>query len=515
MVFDRHAVIALYQGLREGEAIPWRVWIIPLAAWTGLALSVYTVFFSLSAIIACPWMENEKLTFPLVQVPLALARDGSEALFPPLLRSPVMWVFFAVPFLIHAVNGLHFHFPIIPQINIHRIPLDQYFTERPWDGLRPFWLRISFSVIGLTYLLPTQLSFSLWFFYFFFLMQQVIGSALGAQMPPVQAYPVKAFVAHQMIGGILFFGMAGVVSIVRMWGEQGARYSGGRDSSLPRWALFTGAMGMTAICIFGQLVGAGWEKTFIIFALYFLVHLVAVRLVCEGGMLYVQHPFRPINIMLACVGTAGLGRGAIPPLVLFDHLWMLDNRSPLMPCIVQGLRLGKEVNLRSAPFMAAMAGSVVTAVIFSYLACLYLMYRHGGLALNTWFTTYYSNNLFCGWTSHLMQSGEKPSPVAWLTMAGGAVTMAFLLFMHRNFLAWPFHPIGYLMGASWPMINFWFSIFLGWMIKAGVLRYGGARVYRNLLPGFLGLILAEFFSAGMWVIVDLLAGVRGHEIFSF
>jgi hypothetical protein len=35
------------------------------------------------------------------------------------------------------------------------------------------------------------------------------------------------------------------------------------------------------------------------------------------------------------------------------------------------------------------------------------------------------------------------------------------------------------------------------------------------MPGFLGLVLAEFTAAGLWVVVDMLAGVRGHQVFSF
>jgi len=100
-------------------------------------------------------------------------------------------------------------------------------------------------------------------------------------------------------------------------------------------------------------------------------------------------------------------------------------------------------------------------------------------------------------------------------MAIGSLSMWALAYMHRTYLWWPLHPIGYLMGASWPMINFWFPILLGWAIKSTVLRFGGHKVYQRLLPGFLGLIFGEFFSAGLWVVIDLFTGVRGHEIFSF
>ena len=100
-------------------------------------------------------------------------------------------------------------------------------------------------------------------------------------------------------------------------------------------------------------------------------------------------------------------------------------------------------------------------------------------------------------------------------MAIGAASFYLLLRLYLHMPGWHIHPIGYLMGASWPMINFWFPVFLGWLAKGLVLRFGGFRIYRMLLPGFLGLIFAEFFSAGLWVVVDFITGVKGYEIFSF
>jgi hypothetical protein len=232
-------------------------------------------------------------------------------------------------------------------------------------------------------------------------------------------------------------------------------------------------------------------------------------------MLYVQHPFRPFNLLLAGVGAAGLGRPALPSLALLDHLWMLDNRSPLMPTILQSFKIGDMVGLRPRRLTGALALSVAVAVPISLWAYLRLMYSHGGLALNPWFTTYYTNNLYGTWTAYLMTQGEPAAPTTFLTMLIGGVTMGLLLLLHRLFWWWPLHPVGYLMGASWPMINFWFPIFLGWLVKSLVLRYGGAKVYRRLIPGFLALILAEFFAAGLWVVIDYCTDVTGHEIFSF
>ncbi|MGQ9731806.1 MAG: DUF6785 family protein [Candidatus Zipacnadales bacterium] len=518
------SITALYEGLRGSQTIPWGEWLTPLAAWSVLVLAVYAVFFCLSAILRKRWVDDEKLVFPLVQLPVEMSQQSTEGnrWLGPFFRNPLMWGFFLGPFLLHGVNGLHYYYPSVPTINVHLISLDGYIPSRPWNAMSPLWLRFLFSIIGLAYLLPQDLSFSLWFFYFFFLVQQVIASALGYQPGSVQAYPVRKFVAHQMIAGIILYAIyhlwASKARLEEVWRRAWTGEASVDDTREPmsfRTAALGLGIGLVVICLWGGAAGASVHLTFVIFALYFLVHLVAVRLVCEGGMLYVQHPYRPLNLMLAAVGSRSLGAPRLTTLALFDHLFMLDNRSPLMPGIMQGYKIADAAGMSRRQLTWGMVVAVVLAMGTSYVSYLRLMYRHGGAAMNPWFTTYYTNNLYCTWTSHLIAAGEAAQPREFLTMAVGAATMWGLLFMHRTFLWWPLHPIGYLMGASWPMINFWFPILLGWLVKTVIMRYGGAKLYRKLLPGFLGLVLAEFVSAGIWVPIDALCGVRGHQIFSF
>jgi hypothetical protein len=517
-----NAIRWLYEGAPHGAAIPWGDWILPLAAWTLLALAVYVVFFCMSAIIRRPWVDHEKLVFPLVQLPIEMAQQRAAPDSVPFLRNRVMWVFFSVPFIIHTVNGLHSYVPAVPYLNVYLVSLDPYIFMRPWNAMTPFWLRLPFSIVGLAFLLPTELSFSLWFFYFFFLAQQVIvNGVLGFRTESVQAYPVREFVAYQMIGGILVFGIYLVWTMRRYLAEvwraafSRAPADDAREPLSHRASVIGLIGGLLLIAGWGAFAGAGFLATLGLFVLFFLVHLVAVRLVCEGGMLYVQHPFRPLNIIFATAGTQPFVARQIAFLVYFDHLLMLDNRSPLMPGIVQSYKMSDAGPLPRRALTAALALAIVIALGSSFWSYLRLMYRHGGLTLNSWFTTYYAHNLYSTWTASLIQHGEKAAPEAMLLMIVGALTMWGLMSMHRTFLWWPFHPIGYVMGASWPMINFWFPIMLGWLAKGLVLRFGGFRIYRNLLPGFLGLIFAEFFSAGLWVVVDLITGVKGYQIFSF
>ena len=83
----------------------------------------------------------------------------------------------------------------------------------------------------------------------------------------------------------------------------------------------------------------------------------------------------------------------------------------------------------------------------------------------------------------------------WLTILLNSLRMRFPWF--------PFHPVGYAISSSWSMNRLWVAMFLAWMIKALMLRYGGLRTYRQGLPFFLGLILGECIVGSLWTIIGI------------
>jgi hypothetical protein len=47
-------------------------------------------------------------------------------------------------------------------------------------------------------------------------------------------------------------------------------------------------------------------------------------------------------------------------------------------------------------------------------------------------------------------------------------------------------------------------LLIAWVAKLLMLRYGGLRLYRMALPFFLGVILGEFTTGGIWSIIGVL-----------
>jgi hypothetical protein len=84
--------------------------------------------------------------------------------------------------------------------------------------------------------------------------------------------------------------------------------------------------------------------------------------------------------------------------------------------------------------------------------------------------------------------------------------------MRRRFLWWPLHPIGYLLGATYPPYHLWSSIFFGWLAKYLVLRLGDIKRYRRMLPFFMGVVVGEYAMIGIWTILGVFTGVGYYAL---
>ena len=63
------------------------------------------------------------------------------------------------------------------------------------------------------------------------------------------------------------------------------------------------------------------------------------------------------------------------------------------------------------------------------------------------------------------------------------------------------------------MTNFiWFSVFLAWLIKITVLKYGGAPLFRRSRHFFLGMIMGSVSTSGLFLVIDFLTGKVGNQV---
>ncbi|RKY04825.1 hypothetical protein DRP77_02765, partial [Candidatus Poribacteria bacterium] len=136
--------VKFYEGLDPTEPIPWGRWIPPLLVWGVVVVLIFFGFLCMAAILRRQWVDNEKLTFPLVQLPLEFVRDAYTHRF---FGNRLMWLGFAIPALIFTLNGLHNINPTVPHIKLN-IYLNRYFTEKPFNAIFYTPAFLSFAGIG-------------------------------------------------------------------------------------------------------------------------------------------------------------------------------------------------------------------------------------------------------------------------------------------------------------------------------------------------------------------------------
>lgn len=168
----------------------WRVfvselpmWLPKVGMWTILFGLVSTAMLCINAMLRQQWIHRERLAFPIVQIPLALAQGTTGTALGatvPLWRQPLFLIGFALTFGIDTLNGLAFLYPQLPTINIRFLAnANDWLTTPPWNqtGWIPIGLFPFMSAIGV--FMPTDLLFSLLFFFFVRKAQQIVSYGLG------------------------------------------------------------------------------------------------------------------------------------------------------------------------------------------------------------------------------------------------------------------------------------------------------------------------------------------------
>ena len=104
-----------------------------------------------------------------------------------------------------------------------------------------------------------------------------------------------------------------------------------------------------------------------------------------------------------------------------------------------------------------------------------------------------------GLVSFTNHTGE----VLWIAI-GAALVVGFSM-LRFSFAWWPLHPVLLLVWGTYPAQCLWPSFLLGWAVKVLIVRFAGGRVYTQLKPLFIGLVLGEIFAIAVVLVVGYLA----------
>ena len=519
VVTDTQAVTDFYEGLSPGGNIPWLSWINPLLVWGLFVVVFYFTVICLSAILRKQWVERERFSFPLIQIPIQLAAEPANgSLLNSFFKNKLLWVGMALPLVIHFLNGLHAHFPTVPRIpmlfEIHRA-----FTEKPWHTLG-MWpgmnIAIYFSVIGVASLLTLEVSFSLWFFFLFFKLQYIIMNVTGVGIGPWVSC------SRQVMGGYLVFvpavfwgGREHILSIIkRAFGID--KYNGKTaesrhivdDSNEPlsyRIAFIGFIFGFAILVTFLVIAGIKTWVAIITMLSIFVTSVVLSWMVVNGGLLLVQAPFFPSDYITYTLGSGAIGQKSLA-ILSFQRTFLRDWGEFMMPNFLQSFKAADEVGMLRRKIVPILGVSIVVALVVSVYASLTLAYNKGGMFLQNWSFV----NAPRGYFNRMNKIIQFPVETNWgevYSMIAGAGFTGFMLWMRQSFVWWSLHPIGYLLGATYPAFHLWSSVLIGWMIKYITLKFGGPLTYRKIRPIAFGLIFGEYVMVGIWMLVGFFTGI--------
>ncbi len=516
------AITGIYNGLASGrqlgwfevlKQIPWGVWLTPLLTWTIFVLLCYFVMVCIVNLLSKQPLYNERMNFPLLRVPFAmqeaLDRNGLGQFF----TNRFLIAGLMVPVCLHLLNGLAFYNPSIPQFPT-LILAGKYF---PKFGLLSGFFKLKIYIypafIGFAFLTSKQISFSFWFFFIIgtllFGLLSVLGlnipaAALGVTFGPTISRPEET----QMIGAYIVFFLF-LAWLARFHFINIVRYGIGfkkEDDLASEWlstrfAFWGFVLGSLAIVIWCHYFGLPFLFSILVVFAFFMFTLVAMRVICQGGIAYFTLTAAPMDGLMAFFGPKFFTSVGILVAAVIQKVLFVDLRESLMPSLLHARKLTDKTRNNRLIFLA-IAMTLVAGVLISFLAMLALCYKFGMRELQLDWATRTTVALYDNVYS-LVESPAKPGDWVLIFSITGAVVMLILVICYHRFYWWPIHPIGYLTAYSSAMRILWFSFFIGWACNALCMRYGGVKLFKKLRNFFIGLIIGDLFMAGTWAIIGL------------
>ena len=484
--------------------VPWEHWIGPLLNW-GLLIGVtYVILMAFNLLLFRHWAYNEKLIYPLVELPetLAGARHSDGRTVPAVFRTGFFWVGFTVSAAVLGWNLLCRSqvIPDLTEIDLSNSWSD-YIQNSAVEGLRPSAKSaIFFTLVGLAFLIPAQVSFSLWFFWILFMVQVLIlvwmGYGVNQNSFPTEWWYTLNFRTAEGGGALMVF--ASVVlykcrtyilcfflpsAVADL--ERAERI----ELRISSFLFVFGSAGL--ILLLWKGMGANLLYTILSYVVILFITVGLVRAVTEGGVLGFQAWVSPFHFIRTVFGMnkAWTSMKLFAPLVSYYCILFLDIKTFIAPAMANSIKMRDNLKMKRIRFHLGILFCLLAAGTCAVAAQLIMSYDRGGDGMESWFHSAFPRRAFDHIASTIKTAPEDTTNNLYWVLFGAGV-MAALLY-GRRFIFWLPHPIGMIMLVNPIMSTFWFSIFLGWLAKTLVTRYGNKDTYGKLRCMFIGLIFGE------------------------
>ncbi len=502
--------------------VPWSRWIVPFLTWTLFLFALMGLFFCIGTLLRRRWTEVEHLRYPVGVVKLAYIRGAMED--EPngsLWRNGLIWVGILIAFLFSGGAYFHTIWPWFPDtdMNVIRRLRHGLWTANP-DLQTAFYLSTTIHPVVMSsmwFVISTDLLFSIWFFYIFRSLLNLIfvkSSSMG--LLPGNTGSAWSVMLHSTIGAQVGLALAYIwlarkdilVTIKKAFSLPGSQDVDDSDEPMSYKMAFWGTIGCGALAIIFCIVVLQMKflLSLINLLLFIFMAISLARMRNEAGVgpqfSAASWPIRDSFMRLVgtdAIGMENVGFGALNNFYGCPFLCHLGG-------ILEAWKMGDEVGEDRKTVTKSIwigLGIAILTVLFIYIPNMY------GFGFNQTLSRNNSNASYWGSVAVALKQGaprKEPTAVFWYVYP--LLTVILLGWLRTTFAWWPFHPVGFAVGAT--ALAGWFvdMAFIVWLVKVLVVRYGGYQTYKKVTPIFLGLGVGQLLASLVGVLLSTLQLLR-------
>lgn len=492
-------------------------WLIPALAWISFIVVLFFLMLCINSILRKQWTDNERLSYPIIQLPLEITSDNAFDRKNGLFFNRLFWIGFAIAFTIDLINSLNVYYPSVPTIltpgrGQSFIDLSQYVTQKPWYAIG--WTPIAYYpfIVGFGMLLPLDFLFSCWFFFIFWKLESVLVVGMGWDSDPRFPYQNE-----QIFGAYLG------IAIYSLWLNRNyflqvlktalGRPGGIDDKDEPiryRWALVGVLACSYAVIWFFHWLGMVWWVAIVFLALYLGLGIAFTRLRAETGSLINDMEMTGPDFILT--ETMGARNFNAPTLTAFSICYWFNRayRCQPMPHQLEAFKLAEQSHSEYRRWFWGLTAAAAVGALAGFWAAVHLMYVYGATAKASFAETSFGSeayNRLAGW----LQSPHLGNFSALMAICFGIFVTFVLEFIRIRFPGCPLHPLAFAVTYSFEINLVWLPLFIAWLLKTLILRYSGRQGFQKYLPFFFGLILGEFVLGSFLNIYGIIAQVPTYQ----
>ncbi|MCY3712404.1 MAG: hypothetical protein OXH02_03875 [Gemmatimonadetes bacterium] len=501
-----NTLVWFYEGIPEGAGdVIWGPWLPPLFWWLTFFVMLFFMGACMSTIMRRTWVAHERLSFPLVRMAVDLIRhdDRTERTFPGFVYDRMFQVGFGVTLALMIWNISAFWGAISP------IPIGAlYHTNLNFlEGFTAIRVSVNIYALCFAFLAPLEITFSLWFFALFGVLEGGLLDRVGLQYSG-SPIGVNAVVKAQFFGGFIVFviwhlwtareQIADVFKRALRGGEQG-------PTELMSYRVAVLGLAGSVVYLVAWLVGSGlsWHVVPVYLFFLFVLYLGTARIIAQTGLAFLDLPVNAHHFTILTLGSGNIDPQSLTTLGL-GSAYARNWRGMGIGTIAQSDKVMSDLRQDKRGILALMIATFVISLLTSVLYTVYIgnttvgAYNFGerdafGGKINE---SYYDD--IVRW----IRNADQLQPPEFLFMALGGVAMLVMTALSYRFPGWPLAPVGFTVAFADVTRLLMFSLFLAWLIKMLLLRIGGVTFYRRAQPFAWGVLVGYTTGVFLGFVVD-------------